>query len=221
MVYHNEIVSIVGDNGAGKSTLMKILTGVYRPDEGTIEFDGRRVRFASPEESRQMGIEMVYQDMALARYQDAGVNIFLGREPVKRLGPLRLLDYQSMWSRSVELLKGLGIELDVRQPTGRLSGGQQQAVAIARVLSSEVPPKLVILDEPTAALAVQEVEKVLNLIRMLKQRGVTLILISHRLSDVFAVSDRIVVLRSGAVAGELLAREATTEGVVRLMVGAH
>lgn len=221
VVYRNEIVSVVGDNGAGKSTLMKILTGVYRPDEGIIEFDGRPVRFNSPEDSRQVGIEMVYQDMALARYQDAGVNIFLGREPMKRLGPLRVLDYPSMWNRAAELLQELAIELNVRQPTGRLSGGQQQAVAIARILSAKVPPKLVILDEPTAALAIQEVEKVLHLIRMLKQRGTTVILISHRLSDVFAVSDRIIVLRSGVVVGELSAREATTEGVVRLMVGAH
>ena len=213
-----EVAGLVGDNGAGKSTLMKILTGVYRPDGGEIWFDDRRVHFTSPLDSRHAGIEMVYQDLGLAENLTPIANIFLGREITRRRAGLRLLDEAQMARVARERIEGLQIRLpSLSLPVERLSGGQRQSVAIARATAFQA--KLVIMDEPAASLAVSEAAKVLGLIKRLREHGVAVILISHRLQDVLDVADRIVVLNRGAKAGDLRREEATMEGVVSLIVG--
>jgi simple sugar transport system ATP-binding protein len=213
-----EVAGLVGDNGAGKSTLMKILTGVYQPDGGEIWFDDRRVHFTSPLDSRHAGIEMVYQDLGLAENLTPIANIFLGREITRRRAGLRLLDEAQMARVARERIEGLQIRLpSLSLPVERLSGGQRQSVAIARATAFQA--KLVIMDEPAASLAVSEAAKVLGLIKRLREHGVAVILISHRLQDVLDVADRIVVLNRGAKAGDLRREEATMEGVVSLIVG--
>ena len=213
-----EVAGLVGDNGAGKSTLMKILTGVYQPDGGEIWFDDRRVHFTSPLDSRQAGIEMVYQDLGLAENLTPIANIFLGREITRRRAGLRLLDEAQMARVARERIEGLQIRLpSLSLPVERLSGGQRQSVAIARATAFQA--KLVIMDEPAASLAVSEAAKVLGLIKRMRDHGVAVILISHRLQDVLDVADRIVVLNRGAKAGDLRREEATMEGVVSLIVG--
>jgi len=192
------VVGLVGDNGAGKSTLMKTITGVYRPDGGEIRFDGASLADKEPHVIRELGIEMIYQDLALAEMRDVASNIFLGREITRNVLGLNFIDYKRMEIEAGRMIEKLGARVkSVKQAAGLLSRGQQQSVAIARALTFN--PKLVIMDEPTAALAVREIEHVLDLIRNLKSRGIAVILISHRLTDVFAVCDRIVVLRHGAV----------------------
>lgn len=220
-VARGQVVSVVGDNGAGKSTLMKCITGVYHPDEGEIWFDGQQRRIAHPGESRALGIEMIYQDLALAGQQDVASNIFLGREPLKRLPgiPIRIIDRGRMEREAEAIIARLGARVgSVRRRTDRLSGGQRQSVAIARALTFQ--PKLVIMDEPTAALAVREVEHVLDLIRELRRQGIAVILISHRLTDVFEVSDRIITLRQGEVIADELVTETSMGKVVAHIVGA-
>jgi ABC-type sugar transport system ATPase subunit len=213
-----EVAGLVGDNGAGKSTLMKILTGVYQPDGGEIWFADRRVHFTSPLDSRHAGIEMVYQDLGLAENLTPIANIFLGREITRRRAGLRLLDEAQMARVARERIEGLQIRLpSLSLPVERLSGGQRQSVAIARATAFQA--KLVIMDEPAASLAVSEAAKVLGLIKRLREHGVAVILISHRLQDVLDVADRIVVLNRGAKAGDLRREEATMEGVVGLIVG--
>ena len=176
---------------------MKTITGVYQPDGGEIRFDGVSLVGKDPGEIREAGIEMIYQDLALARMRDVASNIFLGRELTRSVLGVRLIDAKRMRSEAEAMIARLGARIpSVAQMTGQLSGGQQQSVAIARALTFN--PKLVIMDEPTAALAVREVEHVLDLIRTLKRDGISVILISHRLTDVFSVCDRIVVLRQGA-----------------------
>lgn len=213
-----EVAGLVGDNGAGKSTLMKVLTGVYQPDGGEIWFDGRRVHFTSPLDSRRAGIEMVYQDLALAENLTPIANIFLGREIIRRRAGLRLLDEAQMARVARERIEGLQIRLpSLSQPVERLSGGQRQSVAIARATAFQA--KLVIMDEPVASLAVSEAAKVLALIKRMRDHGVAIILISHRLQDVLDVADRIVVLNRGAKVGDLPRDEATMERLVSLIVG--
>lgn len=212
-------VALVGDNGAGKSTLMKTITGVYGPDRGDIRFDGVSIVGKDPGEIRQAGIEMIYQDLALARMRDVASNIFLGRELTRSVLGVRLIDAKQMRSEAEAMVARLGARIpSVAQMTGQLSGGQQQSVAIARALTFN--PKLVIMDEPTAALAVREVEHVLDLIRTLKRDGISVILISHRLTDVFSVCDRIVVLRQGEVIADDATRETSMNAVVAHIVGA-
>lgn len=221
-VGYDEVVGLVGDNAAGKSTLMKILTGVHAPDRGQIYWQGQLVNIRSPEDSRRLGIEMIYQDLALAKKQDVASNVFLGREPLKVYlrGLLKVIDKKFMLKESQRLLDQLRIRIDSpAQKVGTLSGGQQQAVAIARTLSAPSPPRLVIMDEPTAALAVKEVGKVLHLVRQLKAQGISVILISHRLVDIFEVCDRVVVLRRGQKVGDKPINETNMEEVVRLMIG--
>jgi len=216
-----EVLGLVGDNAAGKSTLMKVLTGAYFPDAGTVRFEGREVRWRDPHESRQAGVEMVYQDFALAGNLDITANIFMGREHTQPVlgSSLRLLDERTMEASARELLDRLKIQVkSVRLKVENLSGGQRQAVAIARATAFQA--KVVIMDEPTAALAVKEVGKVLEIIRGLKEHGIAVIIISHRMQDVFQVSDRIAVLRQGRNAGERLTKQTTMDEIVAMIVGA-
>ena len=220
-VARGEVLALVGDNGAGKSTLMKTISGIYSADEGTIRFDGQDITRTLPGEIRERGIEMIYQDLALARQQNVAANIFLGREPVRKwLGFLPMIDRGRIDEEARRMVERLGARIpSIHVDVGYLSGGQQQRVAIARALTFD--PKLVIMDEPTAALAVREVEHVLDLIRGLREQGISVILISHRLTDVFAVSDRIVALRQGQVIAEEETARTNMQEVVAHIVGAH
>jgi ABC-type sugar transport system ATPase subunit len=214
-----EVVGLVGDNGAGKSTLMKTITGIYRADAGSIAFNGHDLLPLDPGERRELGIEMIYQDLSLAKQQDVSSNIFLGREPVKKLfGFFPFVDKASMDRQAERMVERLGAHLPaINRSVGSFSGGQQQTVAIARALTFN--PRLVIMDEPTAALAVREVQSVLDLIRRLKSEGIAVILISHRLNDVLAVTDRIVVLRHGRAAANLVTAKTNMNEVVSRIVG--
>jgi ABC-type sugar transport system ATPase subunit len=219
---HREVLGLVGDNAAGKSTLMKILTGVHKPDEGEIYFDGKRVHFYSPHDSRALGIEMIYQNLALAQNLDVVANVFLGREYKRRIVPglINWLDEARMERETRSLLERLRINIaSVRTNVERMSGGQQQAVAIARAAAFRA--RVVIMDEPTASLAVKEVGKVLDLIGQLRASGVSVILISHRLQDVFNVCDRVMVLRSGERISERVIKETTMDETVKYIVGAE
>jgi simple sugar transport system ATP-binding protein len=216
----NEVLGLVGDNAAGKSTLMKILTGAYHPDAGEIYFEGRKVEFKSPGDSRAAGIEMVYQDFALAGNLNVSANIYMGREPVRGYlgGLVNLLDERGMRDGARDLLSRLKINIrSVRLLVENLSGGQRQSVAIGR--STAFDAKVVIMDEPTASLAVKEVGKVLDLVKNLKGHDVSVILISHRLEDVMYVSDRIMVLRHGERVGDVLTAQTNMDEVISLIVG--
>src|SRR5690606_1358442 len=196
-LYHNEVLGLMGDNAAGKSTLMKVLSGAYIPDEGEILIEGKPVHFSNPMDARRKGIEMVYQDYALANNLDVSANVFMGREVVRlKLGPIGVLDYGYMERETRNLLSRLRIDIpSVRQKVERLSGGQRQAVAIARATAFDA--KVIIMDEPTAALSVAAIDQVLDLVKQLKAQGASIIIISHRLEDIFRVSDRMIVLRHG------------------------
>ncbi|MDT3707292.1 MAG: ATP-binding cassette domain-containing protein [Thiobacillus sp.] len=195
-VDHGEVLGVVGDNGAGKSTLMKILSGLFAPSEGELLFDGKSVRFNSPKDARRLGIEMVYQDFALAGNMPIYENIYLGREPGRKFGPLTIVDHPRARQMAADHLERLHIQVkSVEQNTEDLSGGQRQAVAIARATAFQA--RLVIMDEPTAALAIKEVGKVLDLVRGLKQHGVAVIIISHRMDDIFYCCDRVMALYQG------------------------
>ena len=211
-----EVVGLVGDNGAGKSTLIKILSGVYTPDAGSIYVGGKEVRFEGPRHAKELGIETVHQDRGLVPGFRVADNLFLGREQT-RFGLLRL---RHMDNLAKQALEGLGIEIrSFREPVMTMSGGQQQAVAVARAISTN--PKVVILDEPTAALAVKEVTKVLDLIGRLREHGVAVVFISHVLPEILAVTDRIVVLRRGQKVGDLPTRDADQSLIVKLMIGSE
>jgi len=217
-LYAREVLGLVGDNGAGKSTLIKILSGVYLPDRGTVELDGRPVRFTSPRDARAMGIETIYQDLALAENIDVAGNIFLGRELGYGWGVLRVLARHRMEEEASRVLDRLEIVVpSVRTLVRSLSGGQRQAVAIGRAVYWDA--RIVIMDEPTAALGVRERARVLDLVRRLREGGVAVIMISHSMPDVFAVCDRILVLRRGVKVGERRTAETSEEEIVRLMVG--
>jgi fructose transport system ATP-binding protein len=221
-LYPDEILALVGDNGAGKSTLIKILSGAYQPDEGEILVDGQVVHIRSPQDARRFGIETVYQDLALAPALDIASNIFLGREE-REPGPLgillRRLDKSRMRTEAAEHMASLKIGLrSMRQPVENLSGGQRQGVAVARAVSWG--KRVVIMDEPTAALGVKESGMVLELIRSVKARGVPVILISHNLPQIFEVADRIQVMRLGRRAGVVRPEGHTMEDVVAMMTGA-
>jgi simple sugar transport system ATP-binding protein len=224
LLHHNEVLGLVGDNAAGKSTLMKVLSGAYIPDEGEILIDGEPVGFSSPMDARRQGIEMVYQDYALSNNLDVAANVFMGREAIRvKFGPISVLDQRHMEQESKALLNRLRIDIaSVRQKVERLSGGQRQAVAIARATAFNA--KVIIMDEPTAALSVAAIAKVLDLVRQLKEQGASIIIISHRLEDIFEVSDRMIVLRHGLkvcdtpVTGDI---HEFRERVVAYMVGAR
>jgi ABC-type sugar transport system ATPase subunit len=220
-VYPGEVVGLLGDNGAGKSTLIKCISGVYQADEGEIYFEGRRSHFARPIDARQQGIETIYQDLALANNLDVGANIFLGREVKKDYlgGLIRMLDEPHMLRESQVALEALEIHFpNLQQPIENLSGGQRQAVAIARAVYWDA--KLMIMDEPTNNLGVPEQHKVLELIRKLRDQGVPVILITHTLPDVFAVSDRLIVMHRGRKVTEKRTTGTNTQELVQYMVGA-
>jgi ABC-type sugar transport system ATPase subunit len=220
-VYPGEVVALLGDNGAGKSTLIKCVSGVYQPDEGEIYFEGRLSHFARPMDARRQGIETIYQDLALANNLDVGANIFLGREVKKPFfgGLIKTLDEQTMLREARSALESLAIQFpSLTQPIESLSGGQRQAVAIARAVYWDA--RLMIMDEPTNNLGVPEQQKVLGLIRTLRDRGVPVILITHTLPDVFAVSDRLMVMRRGRKVTEKRTTETNAEELVQYMVGA-
>ncbi|MEI2764682.1 MAG: ATP-binding cassette domain-containing protein [Dermatophilaceae bacterium] len=210
-----EVVALVGDNGAGKSTLVKAIAGVYTPDEGSVVFDGHRVVISSPAEAQRLGIATVFQDLALCDNLDVVANLFLGNE--LRRG--RALDEVTMEKESWRLLRELSARIpSVRIPIASLSGGQRQTVAIARSLLGR--PKVVMLDEPTAALGVAQTAEVLNLVERLRENGLGVILISHNMSDVMAVADRVVVLRLGRNNGEFLVRDTTSQEIIAAITGA-
>ena len=217
-----EAVGLVGDNGAGKSTLIKMISGVYHADGGDIIYENRKVVFTGPREARDMGIETIYQDLALAENLDVGSNIFLGREIKRRYlgGLVQTLDRSKMRVESDKVLSRLDIHIpSLSQQIRNLSGGQRQAVAIARTIYWNA--KMVIMDEPTAALGVAEQRKVLRTVRTLVDQGVPVIIISHNMQDVFAVADRIVVMRRGKKVGERVAAKTNPDEIVSLMVGAE
>ncbi|MBW7883289.1 MAG: sugar ABC transporter ATP-binding protein [Caldilineaceae bacterium] len=219
-IHAGEVIGLVGDNGAGKSTLIKTISGVHRPDEGRIFLDGREITLSSPFEARQLGIETIYQDLALCENLDASVNIFLGREPSRPLlGVFRQVDRGHMLEEAQKVLDRLDIHIpDLRRPIREMSGGQRQAVAIARAVYWNA--RLVIMDEPTAALGVPEQRKVHELVQTLKSHNVPVIIISHNLQDIFATADRMVVMRRGKKVGDLPAAGTTSDELVSLMVGA-
>jgi D-xylose transport system ATP-binding protein len=210
-----EVVALVGDNGAGKSTLVKIIAGVYQADSGTIEIAGKRASIHSPDDAQGLGISTVFQDLALCDNLDVVGNLFLGRELTRK----RLLDEVTMEQESWRLLRSLSAKIpSVRIPIAALSGGQRQTVAIARSLVGS--PKIVMLDEPTAALGVAQTAEVLNLVERLRDQGLGVILISHNMADVQAVADRIVVLRLGRNGAEFRIEDATTDTLVAAITGA-
>ena len=197
---------------------MKVLSGLYNPSEGSIYFEGKEVFFSSPRDSQNLGIEMVYQDLSLAENLPIGDNIFLGREPTRSFGPIKFLDHKKRKQFTEEHLAKLKINVkSADQKVEELSGGQRQAVAIARATAFDA--KIVIMDEPTAALAVKEVGKVLDLIRGLKNLGVGVIVISHRMDDIFSVSDRVMALFQGANFAESQLKETSRDEVVGWIMG--
>ncbi|MCJ7579448.1 MAG: ATP-binding cassette domain-containing protein [Candidatus Aminicenantes bacterium] len=223
-LHQGEVLGLVGDNAAGKSTLMKVLSGAYIPNEGEILIEGEKAHFANPMDARRQGIEMVYQDYALANNLDVAANVFMGREVVRiKLGPLGVMNYPYMEQETQNLLNRLKIDISsVRLKVERLSGGQRQAVAIARATAFEA--KVIIMDEPTAALSVAAIDKVLELVRELKAQGSSIIIISHRLEDIYQVSDRMIVLRQGRKVSDKVVEgdiHEFRERVVAYMIGAR
>ena len=217
--YPGEVVALIGDNGAGKSTLVKTLSGVIRPDAGQILVEGSPVSFSSPLDARKYGIETVYQDLALAPDLDAAANLHLGREIYRWFKPLHVLDKAEMRRRAVTAFADLGIHLpDVTAPVGTLSGGQRQSVAVARAVA--YASRIIFMDEPTAALGVVQRERVLENIRRVKERGITVVLISHNMPEVLAVSDRVEVLRMGRRVARFTTSETTVDQLVSAMTGA-
>jgi len=216
-----EALGLIGDNGAGKSTLVKILAGVYGPTSGTISWKGEPVSFSSPLDARAAGIEMIYQDLALCPDLDIAANVFLGRELRRRIGPFSILDRRGMRAEATRALAELGAQIVPTREVGALSGGERQLVAVARAL--EFRPRLFLMDEPTAALSAEKIQVLLQLVRQLKARGVAVLLISHRFTDILHVCDRIAVMRQGTIVGELLPHaqppETTMAAMHALMTG--
>jgi ABC-type sugar transport system ATPase subunit len=216
-----EVVGLLGDNGAGKSTLIKMVSGVYHADEGKIFFMDREIRIGDPMDALALGIETIYQDLALAENLNVYSNIFLGREKLRKvLGFIKVLDHDLMLSESRAILDRLEIEIpSLRNKISMLSGGQRQAVAISRSLYWNA--KFLIMDEPTAALGITEQKKVLGLVRLLRDQGLGIIIISHQLHDIFSVSDRLVIMRRGVKVAERVTKDTNPNEIVSLIVGAE
>ncbi|MFO1106576.1 MAG: ATP-binding cassette domain-containing protein [Amaricoccus sp.] len=213
-----EVVGLMGDNGAGKSTLVKMIAGNFLPSHGSIRMDGREVVLHRPVEARRHGIEIVHQDLALCDNLTAAANVFLGREMHRRVGPVRVLDYGAMYQRAGELFRELKSETRPRDLIKQMSGGQRQAVAIARTMLADA--KIVLMDEPTAAISVRQVAEVLNHIRHLRDQGLAVVLISHRMPDVFEVTDRVIVMRRGRKVADKRTAASSPEEITGLITGA-
>lgn len=213
-----EVLGLMGDNGAGKSTLVKVISGNFLPDEGEIRLDDKPVVFHRPVEARDSGIEVVYQDLAICDNLTAASNVFLGRELKKNFGIFRILDYKAMYKRAAELFAELKSDVRETDLVKNMSGGQRQAVAIARTRLSDA--KIVLMDEPCAAISVRQVAEVLELIRTMKSHGQAVIMISHRMPDIFSVCDRVVVMRRGEKVADKLIRDSSPEEVTGLITGA-
>jgi simple sugar transport system ATP-binding protein len=212
-----EVVGLVGDNGAGKSTLIKILSGVYPPDIGEIFFEGRRVSFKSPRDAIELGIETLYQDIAVVPQMDIARNFFLGREITKQLGPVKLLNLKKMVQESLKSLEAIGLRIaDPRMPVENLSGGQRQGVALARAMYFK--RKLLILDEPTNNLSVKESMKVLEFVSRLKEEGISSIFVTHNIHHVYSIADRVVVLSHGRKVGDYLKNDTSVDEIIRMVV---
>ena len=213
-----EVVGLMGDNGAGKSTLVKMIAGNFPPSQGTMRMDGREIVLHRPLDARRHGIEIVHQDLALCDNLTAAANVFLGREMRTGIGPISVLDYGAMYRRAGKLFAELKSETRPRDLIKQMSGGQRQAVAIARTMLADA--KLVLMDEPTAAISVRQVAEVLNHIRHLRDQGIAVVLISHRMPDVFSVADRIIVLRRGRKVADKRIVSSSPEEVTGLITGA-
>ncbi len=220
-VYPAEVVALAGDNGAGKSTLVKVMAGTHQPNGGVIRFEGREVKIHSPHDATLLGIETVYQDLALCDNLDVVANMFLGRETVDKPAALGRLSELEMERRALDVLRRLNVTTirSVRLPVAALSGGQRQSVAISRAVMWT--QKIVLLDEPTAALGVAQTHQVLELIKQLRVQGLGVVLISHNLHDIFEVADRIVVMRLGRRAATFKRSDSTPEEVVAAITGAR
>jgi len=219
-LHHDEVLGLVGDNGAGKSTLIKILSGALSADEGKLFFNGKEVEINNPGDARELGIETIYQYFALVENQPIYINIFMGRPRTKPLlgGLVHRLDKRRMEDESREILEGLKIKIpSIREMVKNLSGGQKQAVAIGRALFFN--PKILVMDEPTSGLAVKEVDKIHEIIQEFKQKGVSVIFITHRLQSIFSVCDRVAVLRGGKVVENQYIHATSLEHVVKAMFG--
>ena len=218
-LHEGEVLGLMGDNGAGKSTIVKIIAGNLSPSSGELLIDGQVKAFSNPSDARSNGIEVVYQDLALCNNLTAAENVFLGREIVRRLGALPVaVDFHAMRKRAGELFQELESDTRASQIVNSMSGGQRQAVAIARTRLND--SRAVLMDEPTAAISVRQVEQVLKLIRRLRDQGVSILLVSHRMPDVFAVADRVVVLRRGIKVADRPTSETSPEEVTGLITGA-
>lgn len=219
-IHRGEVLALLGDNGAGKSTFTKVLSGAYSASDGELWVDGRAVKFTSPRQATDHGIATIYQELALAENLSIAENVFLGRELKRRVLGIPFLRRRAMRETVDQLLTELDAHIsDAEAAVGSLSGGQRQAVAICRALNLNA--QLVIMDEPTAALAVAETQKVLQLTRRLAERGCAVVLISHNISDVFAVADRMVVFRRGRKIAERRHADTTPDEIVALITGAH
>src|SRR5688500_9810167 len=213
-----EVTGLMGDNGAGKSTLVKMIAGNFRPSNGSMRMEGTELVLHKPVDARRHGIEIVHQDLALCDNLTAAANVYLGREPRIGFGPIGVLDYAGMYKRAGELFRELKSETRPRDLVKQMSGGQRQAVAIARTMLSKA--KIVLMDEPTAAISVRQVAEVLNLIRHLRDQGFGIVLISHRMPDVFAVADRVIVMRRGRKVADKNIAQSSPEEVTGLITGA-
>jgi len=213
-----EILALVGDNGAGKSTLIKVLAGALKKDSGEIFLDGQPVEFDNPMHAKNLGIEVVYQDLSLINYLNVYQNLFLGRELQKRIGFIKVLDQRQMEQQAIEKLQTLGVKVkSCREWVLRLSGGQRQSVAVAKAAS--FGKKIVILDEPTAALGVEEAHHVLQIVRELKKKGASIIIITHNMEHAFSVADRFLVIRLGSVVGLRRKSETNIDEIVKMITG--
>lgn len=213
-----EVLGLMGDNGAGKSTLVKIIAGNFKPSSGELSLADKTVEFSKPRDAQRAGIEVVYQDLAICNNLSAASNVFLGREPTKWFGPFKTVDYARMRDKASELFALLKSETRPSDLVKSMSGGQRQAVAIARTLQTDA--RIVLMDEPTAAISVRQVAEVLNLIRRLRDQGIAIVLVSHRMPDVFDVADKIAVLRRGQLVANKPATSSSPEEITGLITGA-